>query len=114
MKIDGNSGVSNATQGGGISNQDLSMKIEDAMSKLDLGTFKGVPLRETPCVDHLKPLLLEKTYAFILEDTTQIDYPERTAFVDQDAKEFFLKVTGHTGDLGPKPEFWFGPMKFEG
>lgn len=113
MKVDGNSGVANSSQVGGISNQDLAMKVEDAMGKLDLGMFKGVPLREAPCVDNLKPLLLEKTYAFILEDQTQIDYPERTAFVDQDAKEFFLKVAGNTGDLGPKPEFWFGPMKLD-
>ena len=113
MKVDGHSGVVNSSLAGGMSNQALAMKVEDAMSKLDLGTFKGVPLRETPCVDNLKPLLLEKTYAFILEDQTQIDYPERTAFVNQDAKEFFLKVTGHTGDLGPKPELWFGPMKLD-
>ena len=114
MKIDGNSGVANASQSSGMSNQDLAMKVEDAMEQLNLGTFKGVPLREAPCVGNLKPLLLEKTYAFILEDQTQIDYPERTAFVDQEAKEFFLKVAGHTGDLGPRPEYWFGPMKFDG
>jgi len=110
MKVDGNAGVTGAGQNSGIANQDLAIKVEDAIENSDIGSWKGVPLRDKPCVDNLKPLVLDKTYAFIMEDQTQIDYPTRTAFVDQDAKQFFLKVEGHTGDLGPKPEFWFGPL----
>ena len=110
MKVEGNAGAQAVGQDAGISNQDLAIKVEDALEKGQIGTWKGVPLKDKPCVGSLKPMVLDKTYAFIMEDQTQNDYPTRTAFVDQDAKQFFLKVEGHTGDLGPKPEFWFGPI----
>ncbi len=110
MKIDGKPNVAGAGPAAGLSSEDMAIKIEDVIYKKDLGSWKGVPLREAPCVDHLKPMVLDKTYAFILEDHTQIDYPERTAFVDQEANQFFLKVTGSTGDLGADPTFWFGPF----
>ena len=110
MKIGGTPGAAAVGQQAGMSDQDLAIKIEEKLEKSEIGSWKGIPLREPPCVDNLKPMLLDKTYAFMMQDHTQIDYPERTAFVDQANSEFFLKVTGHTGDLGPKPEFWFGPF----
>jgi|MDTC01.3.fsa_nt_gb hypothetical protein len=113
MKVDGNAGVTGADQEIGMAPEAMMMAVEDALTKGDIGSWKGVPLKEAPCVDNLRSMVLDKTYAFIMEDQTQIDYPTRTAFVDQDAKQFFLKVEGHTGDLGPKPTFWFGPVGFE-
>lgn len=53
MKVGENAWPANAGQMRGTSNQDLVMKVKDAMSKLDLGTFKGVPLGEVPDVDQL-------------------------------------------------------------
>ena len=113
MKVDGNAVTGTVGQQTGLGPEDLAIAVEDTLIKMRLGSWKGIPLSEPPCLDGRHAVLLDETYAFIMEDQTQIDYPKRTAYVNPEEKTFFLKVEGNTGDLGANPTFWFGPIGFE-
>ena len=113
MKVDGGAGASQVAEMGGLDLEGLTIAVEKALTKTRLGSWKGLPLSEPPCVTGRQTMVLDETYAFIMEDQTQIDYPKRTAHLCLEEKTFYLEVEGNTGDLGTNPSFWFGPVPFE-
>ena len=113
MKVDGGAGVPKVAETIGPDSEGLVMAVEDALAKTRLGSWKGIPLSEPPCVEGRRAMVLDETYAFIMEDQTQIDYPKRTAYLSTEEMTFYLEVEGNTGDLGRNPSFWFGPVAFE-
>ena len=113
MKIDGSGGVGRPSGQADLTARTMSIAVEGALEQSRVGAWKGIPLGIDPEVGGLVVVELEEVFAFIMEDQTQVDYPKRTAFVNEAAGEFYLKVEGNTGDLGGPPAFWFGPMDLE-
>lgn len=95
----------------------LQASVEDALGQHNIGTGEGDQfLRFGPPVDMegLVPVKLPQTFAFLAgnlgsgsPENTSLDYPQRTAFVDSNNQEFFLKVNS---DFGQGRDYWFGPI----
>lgn len=66
-----------------------------------------------PNVEGMEALELPQLYAFMASDGTQLNYPERTVFMDRENGEFFLKAQGtvltQAGSM-PSTEHWYGPL----
>ena len=97
MKVDASGGVGAVANQGGMNAEAMLLAVEESLDKTRVGSWKGLPLSDPPDVTGLPSVVLDEVFAFIMEDQTQVDYPKRTAFVDPDTKQFYLKVEGNTG-----------------
>ena len=100
----------------GQSGPNLQTQVENALGRQEVGFGKGEEfLRFGPPLDMvgMTPLKLPQLFAFLSggigsgEQTFQMDYPERTAFVDHSNQEFFLNVK--SPQQGGE-NLWFGPF----
>jgi len=80
--------------------------------------MRGTPLAQAPRLRNATEVPLDATYAFMMDLQTdneapfKIDYPKRTAFVNEKTQEFFLKVEETFDKPGyENKEFWFGPYQ---
>ena len=82
MKVDGSGGLGAVASQGGIKPETMMMAVEASLDKTRVGSWKGLPLNAPPDVAGLPSVVLDEVFAFIMEDQTQVDYPKRTAFVE--------------------------------
>jgi len=97
----------------GTGPKDLRSSVETSLFDQEVGSGKGFEfLRFGPPLDFdgLVPLKLPQNYAFLTDgdsNAVRVDYPQRTAFVDQANNAFFLQVTDQ---MSTGKEHWFGPI----
>ena len=101
-----------------VADNPKAQQIDRFLTTNNIGMMKATPLQQEPKLPNATEVPLDPIYSFMTDIQIdngapyKIDYPKRTAFVNEKTQEFFLKVeeTYDRADYKNK-NFWFGPYQ---